>query len=49
MLFVEIFPCCNAFGNNHDRISFRFRRMGTISLHHWLSIMYSSSVELSDI
>jgi hypothetical protein len=50
MLLVDISLIFSEFGNKpHDNMSFSVLRAGRNALQHWLSAMYSASVELSAI
>jgi hypothetical protein len=50
MLLVDRLSIFSELGNKpYERISFSVLRIGSRSLQHWLSAMYSASVELSAI
>jgi hypothetical protein len=50
MLLVDRLSTFSELGNNqHESMSFSVLRIGSRSLQHWLSAMYSASVELSAI
>jgi hypothetical protein len=47
MLLVDRSLIFSKFGNRpHDNMSFSVLRIGSNALQHWLSAMYSASVEL---
>jgi hypothetical protein len=50
MLFVDRLFIFSELGNKrHESMSFSVLRIGSRTLQHWLSAMYSASVELSAI
>jgi hypothetical protein len=50
MLLVDRSLISSEFGNKpHENMSFSVLRIGSNALQHWLSAMYSASVELSAI
>jgi hypothetical protein len=50
MLLVDRLSTFSELGNSpHESISFRVLRIGSSALQHWLSTMYSASVELNAI
>jgi hypothetical protein len=50
MLLVDRLSTFSELGNNpHESMSFSVLRICSSDLHHWLSGMYSASVELSAI
>jgi hypothetical protein len=50
MLLVDRLSIISELGNKpHERMYFSVLRIGSRSLQHWLSAMYSASVELSAI
>jgi hypothetical protein len=50
MLLVDRLSTFSEFGNNpHGSMYFSVLRIGSRALQHWLSAMYSASVELSAI
>jgi hypothetical protein len=50
VLLVDRLSIFSELGNNpHEIMSFSVLRIGSRALQHWLSAMYSASVELSDI
>jgi hypothetical protein len=50
MLLVDRLSTFSELGNSpHESIYFSVLRIGSSALHHWMSAMYSASVELSAI
>jgi recombinational DNA repair protein RecR len=50
MLLIYRLSIFSELGNKpHERMSFSVLRIGSRALQHWLSAMYSASVELSAI